>query len=295
MTETEAQRNDAIVFELCAETLENCRVARSGGAARIEFCANLAVDGLTPDPAHTRAAVSESGLPVYMLLRPRAGDFVYTDAEFAVMRQDLLLARSLGVSGFALGVLLPDGRVDLARTRELVELAGPLEVTFHRAFDATPDLHAALEDVIATGCRRVLTSGGAPDAVTGAATLAALVHQAADRLEIAAGGGVRADNARALAELTGAHHFHGSLRYASIRAAARASLREPATELARERPRAPSSATSSSSPSVPAAPDASHDDDVDPRSIRQLVDELRLGAAARPGHGHAAQPPLHTS
>ena len=210
----ETPEENGIVFELCAETLQACRVARGGGAARIELCADLAVDGLTPRPALTRAVVAESGLPVYVLLRPRAGDFVYTADEFATMRDDLLQARRAGVSGFALGVLLADGRVDVARTRELVELAAPLEVTFHRAFDRTPDLAAALEAVITTGCRRVLTSGGAADVMAGAAMLGALVEQAAGRIVIAAGGGVRADNARALAERTGAHHFHGSVRYA---------------------------------------------------------------------------------
>ena len=238
-----------VIFELCAETLQACRIAWAAGAARIELCAHLAADGLTPSPELTRAAVVESNLPVFMLLRPRAGDFVYTTAEFARMRDDLLRGRDLGVRGFALGVLLPAGHVDVERTRELVELAAPLDVTFHRAFDATPDLPAALEHVIATGCRRVLTSGGAVDVVAGTGSLAALVLQAAGRIDIAAGGGVRAENARVLAESTGANHFHGSLRHAAA-----------AADLAADVPQG-----------------------IDPEAIRRVVEQLRLGRAERRG------------
>src|SRR5215475_7929784 len=124
-----------ITFELCAESLEACLVAREGGADRIELCSALSEDGLTPSHAMIRAAVQRSGLPVYVLLRPRGGDFVYDDGEFALMREDLLHARDLGASGFAVGVLRANGSVDVERTRELVELAAPLEVTFHRGFD----------------------------------------------------------------------------------------------------------------------------------------------------------------
>ncbi len=215
MTSHRDRAKGGIIFELCAESLDACLAAKAAGAGRIELCAALHVEGLTPSHGLTRAVVQHSGLPVFLLLRPRAGDFVYTDKEFAVMHEDLLHGRSLGVSGFALGVLLPDGRVDIERTRELVDLAAPLEVTFHRAFDTTPDLPAALEDVIATGCQRVLTSGGALDVTAGAAALAHLVQQAAGRIEIAAGGGVRAANASAVAERTAARHFHGSVRYSS--------------------------------------------------------------------------------
>lgn len=268
MTGNEAHEDGAIVFELCAEGLQACRIARAAGAGRIEFCANLEVEGLTPDPALTRAAVAESGLPVFMLLRPRAGDFVYTPAEFAGMRDDLRQALSLGVSGFALGVLLPDGRVDVERTRELVELAAPLEVTFHRAFDVTPDLAAALEEIVATGCRRILTSGGASDAIAGAATLAALVGQAAGRVDIAVGGGLRAENARALAERTGAQHFHGSLRYASKPAPAESPRMQLAVDGGKH---ATGNTQGQSAPVLP----------IDPQAIEQVVNELRCGAAER--------------
>ncbi len=201
-----------IVFELCAESLDACLIAKASGAARIELCADLSVDGLTPSHALVQEAVRRSGLPIFMLLRPRAGDFVYTDLEFHLIREDLRHGKALGVSGFALGVLHRNGTVDIERTRDLVALAAPLEVTFHRAFDATPSLPQALEAVIRTGCRRILTSGGGADVFEGAAALADLVRLARGRVEIAAGGGLRAEGAAGLVSTTGTRHFHGSVR-----------------------------------------------------------------------------------
>jgi len=201
-----------ITFELCAETLQACLAAREGGADRIELCSALSEEGLTPSHAFIKTAVERSGLPVHVLLRPRAGDFRYSEGEFALMREDLLHSRSLGASGFALGLLHADGTVDVERTRELVELAEPLAVTFHRAFDVTRSLDVALEDVIAAGCRRVLTSGGERDVMAGSSRLAQLIERAAGRIDIAVGGGLRLDNAALVAYTTGAHHFHGSVR-----------------------------------------------------------------------------------
>ncbi|HMF54175.1 MAG TPA: copper homeostasis protein CutC [Edaphobacter sp.] len=212
--------SSTITFELCAETLQACRAAREGGANRIELCSALSEDGLTPSHALIREAVKLSGLPVYILLRPRAGGFVYSEEEFALMREDLLHARSLGAQGFAIGALHADATVDIERTRELVELAFPLEVTFHRAFDLTPAVDQALEDVIATGCRRVLTSGGKNDVVAGAANLAELVERSRGRIDVAAGGGLRLGNAAEVAKITRASHFHGSVRRRSDRVAA---------------------------------------------------------------------------
>jgi copper homeostasis protein len=201
-----------IGFEVCAEGLESCVAAREGGADRIELCCSLIEDGLTPSHALIKAAVVQSGLPIYTILRPRGGDFVYSDHEFALMQEDLEHARSLGVSGFVAGILQPDGTVDKNRMRLLVEQATPLEVTFHRAFDATTNLEHALEDVIATGCQRLLTSGGAENVVIGAKRLQRLVVQAAERIEIAVGGGLRLENATEVARITGASQFHGSVR-----------------------------------------------------------------------------------
>jgi copper homeostasis protein len=188
--------------------------AGEGGADRIELCSALSEDGLTPSHGLIRAAVDCSDLPVHVLLRPRSGDFFYSDEEFALMQDDLLHARSLGAKGFALGVLLADATVDIERTRKLVELASPLEVTFHRAFDLVPSLDEALEDIVTAGCGRVLTSGGERDVVAGAAKLASLVEQAGNRVDVAVGGGLRIGNAASVAHATGARHFHGSLRTA---------------------------------------------------------------------------------
>jgi copper homeostasis protein len=208
-----------ITFELCAESLQACLAAGEGGAARIELCSALSEDGLTPSRSLIKAAVERSGLPVYVLLRPRAGDFAYSDNEFMLIREDLLHARSLGASGFVVGVLRPDATVDIERTRELVELAAPLEVTFNRAFDLTPSLDAALEDVVAAGCHRILTSGGERDVLAGAANLRRLVELAAGRVTIAAGGGLRIENAASVASHSKTLHFHGSLKRSSTKVA----------------------------------------------------------------------------
>lgn len=204
--------SNQLVFELCAESLQACLAAGEGGAHRIELCSALTEDGLTPSHGLIQAAVQRSSVPVHVLLRPRSGDFNYSDDEFALIRADLLHARSLGVSGFALGILRSDTTVDIERTRELVELAAPLEVTFHRAFDLTLSLEQALEDIIAARCNRVLTSGGASDVVTGAANIAMLVSRANNRIVIAAGGGLRIENADFVARNSKAKHFHGSMR-----------------------------------------------------------------------------------
>ena len=201
-----------IVFELCAENIQACLVAREGGASRIELCSALSEGGLTPSHGLIREAVNRSGLPVHVLLRPRCGDFVYSQPEFEVMAEDLRHARALGAAGVVLGILRSDHTVDVKRTLELVNLAGPIEVTFNRAFDHTGSLEQSLEDLIAIGCKRVLTSGGERDVVGGEESLARLVKQAAGRIDIAVGGGLTLKNAASVAQATGAQHFHGSLR-----------------------------------------------------------------------------------
>jgi copper homeostasis protein len=200
-----------IVFELCAEGIDAWLTARDGGANRIELCTGLSEGGLTPSHALLEAAVQRSGLPVYVLVRPRGGNFVYSEAEFALMERDMQHARQLGASGFVIGVLKPDGSVDQARVRRLVAQADGLEVTFHRAFDDSNDLEQALEDVIATGCRRILTSGGAKDVLTGADRIGKLVDQADGRIAIAAGKGLTVNNAAEVARRSRTRHFHGSL------------------------------------------------------------------------------------
>jgi copper homeostasis protein len=165
--------------------------AYEGGANRIEICAALGEGGVTPSHGLIRAAIAAAnGLPVYVLLRPRTGNFVYSDGEFKIICVDLEHAASLGVAGFATGILDAQGNVDSARMRALVKLAGEKQVTFHRAFDHTQNLREALEEIIAVGCRRVLTSGGGPTVGEGMSTIADLATQAGNRLRIAAGGGL---------------------------------------------------------------------------------------------------------
>ncbi len=204
------------IFELCAETHHAAGAARAGGAHRIELCTDLAVGGLTPPPSLVEAAVASSGLPVHVLLRPTAATFCYSPEVFAAIAQAMGEARRAGAAGFVLGLLGDDRRVDREHTRALVELAGDLPVTFHRAFDTTPDLDEALEDVIATGCARLLTSGGADDVLAGASALARLVARAGTRIEIAVGGGLTLENAAGIVHRTGSHHFHASLRSTGV-------------------------------------------------------------------------------
>jgi copper homeostasis protein len=153
----------------------------------------------------------QSGLPVHVMVRPRAGDFVYSDDEFTTMLQSVDDAKTLGASGVVFGVLGADRTVDVSRTRMLVERARPMQVTFHRAFDEVVDLDVGLEDVIAAGCDRLLTSGGEADVVAGASALARLVERAGARIVIAVGGGLRLRDAAHVARVTGARHFHGSM------------------------------------------------------------------------------------
>lgn len=203
--------NRPIVFELCAETLDACLAARAGGADRLELCTALKVGGLTPPLSLIEQAAGASGLPVHVLIRPHANSFAYDAEAFNAICRDIQHVRRAGASGVVVGVLHADGRVDRERTRALVELADPLEVTFHRAIDATPNLEEALEEVIAAGCQRVLTSGGAPNVAAGAEMLARLVRRAGDRIAIAAGGGLRLAHVQQIAQVTGARHFHSSL------------------------------------------------------------------------------------
>jgi copper homeostasis protein len=154
-------------------------------------------------------------VPVFALIRPRGGDFVYSRAEFDVMRRDMDISLTLGVSGFATGALLADSTIDVERTRALVEAARDVPVTFHRAFDFAPDLHTALEQLIDAGVSRVLTSGGAPTALEGANVIAALVERARGRIIVMAGGGIRENNVRELIARSGVSEVHAGISAAT--------------------------------------------------------------------------------
>jgi copper homeostasis protein len=179
--------NQKCLLEISAETLEAALAAERGGADRIELCKDLSLGGVTPGADLVSAVRAQVRLPIFVMIRPRAGDFVYSAAEFAEMKRSIATAKESSVEGVVLGILRKDQQVDLQRTRELVDLVKPLPVTFHRAFDEAADLRRALEDVIESGAHRILTSGGAKSAPEGAAVLAELVAVSGDRIVIANG------------------------------------------------------------------------------------------------------------
>ncbi len=198
-------------LELCVETLQGCEAALAGGADRIELCAALDESGLTPSRGFQRVAFDTVAMPVHVLIRPRDGNFVYSDAEFRMMCLDVDDALAQGAAGVVVGVLTTESGIARDRLATLMRLAAGRPVTFHRAFDHTPDLPASLEILAEAGCDRILTSGGRPTVTEGLPTLRQLAAQAAGRLRIAAGGGVTMTNAPALIEVDGLD-LHASLR-----------------------------------------------------------------------------------
>ncbi len=202
----------APLLEIAAGSVASALAAQEGGADRVELCDNLGEGGTTPSYGTLAVVRERLHIPIHVLIRPRGGDFLYDEAELEVMRRDIEACAQLGCDGVVIGALDADGAVDVARCRELIAAAGKLGVTFHRAFDAVRDQAHALEDVIALGCARVLTSGGRASAPEGAEAIAALVRRAGPRLAVMPGAGIDAGNVRALAERTGAPEFHGSAR-----------------------------------------------------------------------------------
>lgn len=198
------------LLEIAAASIGSAVAAQEGGADRIELCANLREGGTTPSFGTLVEARARLRIPIHVLIRPRGGDFLYDEAETAVMLRDIAACAQAGADGVVIGALDADGDVDAALCRRLMDAAGPLDVTFHRAFDAARDRESALEAIIAIGCKRVLTSGGAPSAPQGADALAQLVRRAAGRIAIMAGGGVNADNVRELVARSGVSECHGS-------------------------------------------------------------------------------------
>jgi len=196
------------LFEVSVEGADNLVIAQENGADRVELCADVADGGITPSIGTVRAGLRAATVPVCVIVRPRGGDFLYSEAEFEGMRQDILAFRELGVAGVVSGCLDADGQVDAARTAELVELAGGMSFTFHRAFDMVLDLDQALETLVAAGVHRVLTSGGCATAVEGLATLKRLGELAGDRITVLACGSIRAGNVAQVCRQTGLREFH---------------------------------------------------------------------------------------
>nr|WP_211200138.1 copper homeostasis protein CutC [Rhodanobacter sp. B2A1Ga4] len=200
-------------MEIAANSVASALAAQEGGAGRVELCTALELGGLTPSHAQIALARERLRIPLYVLIRPRAGDFLYSELECEAMQRDIETCVALGCDGVVLGVLDAEGGVDMARCRALIAAAGTLGVTFHRAFDLSRDPARALEDIVALGCERVLTSGAQASAVEGAALIRDLVAQAAGRLAVMPGAGVTAQNIMALAAATGAHEFHASAKH----------------------------------------------------------------------------------
>jgi copper homeostasis protein len=200
------------LLEIAANSLASALAAQAGGADRVELCTGLELGGLTPSMAQIAQVRERLSIPVYVLIRPRAGDFLYSDDDMELMRRDIEACSSLGCDGVVIGVLDADGKVDLPRCRSLLSAAGGMGVTFHRAFDMTRDLSQALEDVVSLGAERVLTSGGAASAVVGSEVIRQLVEQAAGRIVVMPGAGIQASNVTELARVTGATEFHASAK-----------------------------------------------------------------------------------
>lgn len=201
----------SVLLEVCVETVASAVAAEQGGAHRIELCSDLSVEGLTPGPDLIEQVRQQVMIPLHVLIRPRAGDFCYSKSEFEAMKHEIRRAKQRSVNGLVFGILDPNTRIAVSRTRELVELARPLSVTFHRAFDACVDLPQALEDVVRAGADRVLTSGGAPTAEEGSSMLAKLVASAAGRISVLACGRIREENIRRIIDFTGVREVHTSL------------------------------------------------------------------------------------
>ena len=202
-------------FELCAYSVDACRIAARLGVDRVELCASPAEGGVTPSLATIERVAAIPNLDLSVMIRPRGGDFLYSDEEFQTMLQDIAHARRAGATGVVFGILTADGRVDVERTRALVEAAEGMECTFHRAVDMTEDYAQAVEDVIATGCRRILTSGGYDKAIDGIENIRRAVELSRGSIEIMAGSGVVAKNAAELKAVgVDALHFSAKMMVA---------------------------------------------------------------------------------
>ena len=199
-----------IKLEICAYSVQSVIAAEKAGAHRVELCSSLLEGGITPSAAAIELSKKLTSIPVYVMIRPRGGDFLYSDLEYNIMKRDIEQAKDLGADGVVFGILNANGTVDIRRTALLVELASPMGVTFHRAFDRTPNPLRALEDIISTGAERILTSGQRKTALEGASLLSQLVEIAGDRITIMPGSGINENNIAEVFYLTRASEYHCS-------------------------------------------------------------------------------------
>lgn len=201
-----------MILEIAVFNIYSAILAANAGADRIELCENPFDGGTTASYGTLKAVREKISIPVFPIIRPRGGDFLYNDDEFEVIKKDTLLCKELGFEGLVTGMLLQDGSIDIKRTAQLVELAYPLEITFHRAFDRVKDPLQSLEDIMKCGCQRILTSGQVPNAYDGKELIKQLVELADGRIIIMPGSGVRSNNIAQLADFTGAKELHSSAR-----------------------------------------------------------------------------------
>lgn len=203
-----------INIEVCANSVTSAVAAQNGGAIRIELCDNLHEGGTTPSHGQFLLAKKSVTIPVFPLIRPRSGDFMYSDLEFEVMKADIAHFIGIGCDGIVIGILKTDGTIDKERCSELINMAkqAGISVTFHRAFDMCRDYFEGLEDIIALGCDRLLTSGGKSSAIEGVNTISHLIKLAADRIIIMPGGGIHEYNIADLIHYTGATEFHSTAK-----------------------------------------------------------------------------------
>lgn len=213
-----------VTLEICVDSLQGALAAEQGGADRVELCDNLAEGGTTPSGGMIAEVVGRLSIPVFVMVRPRGGDFALSSDEVAIMLRDIALAQACGARGIVTGVLETDGRVHAVRMRELVRAAAPLPVTFHRAFDVVEDAEDAMAALARVGVRRILTSGQAPSAAEGAPRLAQLVERAPQGITIVAAGGITEDNAAELVRSTGVSEIHAR---GTVPVASRMSYRRP--------------------------------------------------------------------
>lgn len=204
-------------FEICANSVESCLAAQEGGADRVELCAGIPEGGTTPSYGEIKLARKLlTKTKLHVIIRPRGGDFLYTPLELERMEEDIRICRELGVDGVVFGCLTEEGEIDKEANRRLVELARPMSVTFHRAFDRTADPMKALEDIISLGCNRILTSGQQPKAIDGISLLAQLEKKLKEYplppIQLLAGSGVNEENIRQIFDATGIHEYHFSAR-----------------------------------------------------------------------------------
>ena len=200
--------SDSPLLEICIDSVASAIAAEQGGAARVELCQNLFEGGTTPSMGTVYHALQQVGIKVNVIIRPRGGDFLYSDDEFAVMKNDIVALKEAGINGVVIGMLNADGTIDTERTRQLIELARPLEVTFHRAFDVTADPFRSLDELIQLDVDRLLTSGQEPSVLEGVELIAELVRRAGEDIIIMPGAGITPKNLPRIIRETGAREYH---------------------------------------------------------------------------------------